>query len=55
VRLLDDAHLGRTGSIRALSATPRALVSGVGLPAVHVHLEDGSDLWLPRTCVEVLG
>ncbi|MFQ3661085.1 MAG: hypothetical protein SNJ69_01690 [Chloroflexaceae bacterium] len=54
VRLLDDAHLGQTGSIRALSTTPRGLASGAGLPAVNVSLEDGSELWLPRTCVEVL-
>ncbi len=54
VRLLDDAHLGQTGTIRALSATPRGLASGAGLPAVNVSLEDGGELWLPRTCVEVL-
>lgn len=55
VRLLDDAHLGQTGTIRALSSAPRDLISGAGLPAVQVHLEDGGDVWLPRTCVEALG
>lgn len=54
VRLLDDAHLGQTGVVRAVSAAPRRLPSGVRSPAVEVTLGDDTHLWLPRACVEVL-
>ncbi len=54
VRLLDAEHLGQTGTVRAMPSAPRRLPSGARAPAVEVTLEDGAQLWLPRTCVEVL-
>ncbi|HEU4327880.1 MAG TPA: hypothetical protein VFS21_32380 [Roseiflexaceae bacterium] len=54
VRLLDEAHLGQIGRVRALSQAPRRLTSRVRTQAVDVVLEDGSSLLLPQTAVEAL-
>jgi hypothetical protein len=54
VRLLDSAHLGKTGQVRSVSNIPRRLASRVRVPAVEVALEDNTTLLLPRTDVEVL-
>ncbi|MEP7189564.1 MAG: hypothetical protein ABI901_10280, partial [Roseiflexaceae bacterium] len=54
VRLLDAAHLGQIGQVRAVSSAPRRLPSRVRALAVDVVLEDGTSLLLPRTDVEVL-
>jgi hypothetical protein len=54
VRLLDAAHIGQIGQVRAVSSAPRRLPSRVRALAVDVTLEDGSTLLLPRTDLEVL-
>lgn len=54
VRLLDAAHLGQIGQVRAVSSAPRRLPSRVRALVVDVVLEDGTILLLPRTDVEVL-
>jgi hypothetical protein len=54
VRLIDSAHLGQIGQVRAVSSAPRRLPSRVRALAVDVALEDGTTLLLPRTDVEVL-
>jgi hypothetical protein len=54
VRLLDSAHLGKTGQVRSVSNIPRRLASRVRVPAVEVVLEDNTTLLLPRTDVEIL-
>lgn len=54
VRLLDPAHLGQVGQVRAVSAVPRRLASRVRAPGVEVLLEDNTTLLVPRTDVEVL-
>jgi hypothetical protein len=54
VRLLDSAHLGKTGQVRSVSNVPRRLASRVRVPAVEVVLEDNTTLLLPRTNVETL-
>lgn len=54
VRLLDPAHLGQVGQVRAVSVVPRRLASRVRAPAVEVVLEDNTTLLVPRTDVEVL-
>lgn len=54
VRLLDDAHLGQTGTVRSVSTIPRRVASGARVFAVEVQTDDGNSFWLPRTCVEVL-
>jgi hypothetical protein len=53
VRLLDAAHLGQMGTVRAIPAAPRRVASGARVAAVEVVTEQGP-LWLPRSCVEVL-
>jgi hypothetical protein len=53
VRLLDAAHLGQMGTVRAVPAAPRRVPSGARVPAVEVQTEAGA-IWLPRSCVEVL-
>lgn len=54
VRLLDRAHLGMTGQVRAVSSAPRRLPSRVRAAAVDVTLEDGTSVAVPRADVEVL-
>jgi hypothetical protein len=54
VRLLDSAHLGQIGQVRAVASAPRRLPSRVRAVAVDVLLEDGSALLVPRTSLEVL-
>jgi len=54
VRLLDAAHIGQIGQVRAVSSAPRRLSSRVRALVVDVVLEDGSILLLPRTDLEVL-
>lgn len=54
VRLLDDSHLGQSGTVRSLPEHPRRLSSGLRTAAVEVVLQDSSALWLPHSCVEVL-
>jgi len=54
VRLLNGSHLGQTAQVRSVPAVPRAVASGARVPAVEVVTVDGEQLWLPRTCVEVL-
>lgn len=54
VRLLDEAHIGQVGRVRALSQAPRRLSSRVRTLTAEVLLEDGSSLLLPQTAVEAL-
>lgn len=54
VRLLDPAHLGHVGQVRAVTASPRRLASRGRAPAVDIVLEDGTTLLLPQADVEVL-
>jgi hypothetical protein len=54
VRLLDSAHLGQVGQVRAVSSAPRRLPSRVRALTVEIGLEDGGSLLLPRTDVEVI-
>jgi hypothetical protein len=54
VRLLDSAHLGQIGQVRAVSSAPRRLASRVRALAVDIALEDGGSVLLPRTDVEVI-
>jgi hypothetical protein len=54
VRLLDSAHLGQVGQVRAVSPIPRRLPSRVRAPAVDVTLDDGTSVLVPRVNVEVL-
>ncbi len=54
VRLLNNSHLGQSGTVRSLPENPRRLSSGLRTAAVEVVLQDSSALWLPRSCVEVL-
>lgn len=54
VRLLDSAHLGHVGQVRAVSAIPRRLPSRVRTQAVEVALDDGSTVLVPHSAVEVL-
>jgi hypothetical protein len=55
VRLLDSAHLGQVGQVRAVSSVPRRLPSRVRTPAADITLEDGTSLLLPHADIEVLG
>ncbi|NJN17943.1 MAG: hypothetical protein HC822_17555 [Oscillochloris sp.] len=55
VRLLDHDHLGQVGQIRSMPSVARRVGSGVRTLAVEVVTSEGEQLWLPRTCVEVLG
>lgn len=54
VRLLDADHLGQVAQVRSLPGTPRRVASGARVSAVEVVTAEGGQLWLPRTCVEVL-
>ncbi len=54
VRLHDQAHLGAIATVRTLSAGLHQLASGARMAAVEVVGEDGTPIWLPRTCVEVV-
>jgi hypothetical protein len=54
VRLLDSAHLGQVGQVRAVSSAPRRLPSRVRALTVEIGLEDGGLVLLPRTDVEVI-
>jgi hypothetical protein len=54
VRLLDNAHLGQIGQVRAIATAPRRLPSRVRAAAVDLVLEDGTALLLPRTNLEVI-
>lgn len=55
VRLLDHDHLGEIATVRALPVAPRRLASGARVTAVEVVPAGGAPLWLPRSCVEVMG
>ncbi len=54
VRLLDYAHNGMMGTIRAVSTLPRRLPNGITAMAVEVLLPTGETMWAPRTAVEML-
>jgi hypothetical protein len=56
VRLLDDAHLGLVGRVRALPPGPQRVASGALVAAVEVELlhAEPSRLLVPRTAVEVI-
>ena len=55
VRILTNEHLGLIGKVRAMSAAPRRLASRVRTHTVDVVLEDGNQISVPVTQVEVLG
>jgi hypothetical protein len=54
VRLLTADQLGETATVRSVPANPQQMVAGAKTLAVEVVRTDGTPLWLPHTCVEVL-